>query len=111
MSWPRSFNQGGALHHTEGNIYIYIYLNIYVVAPRVNERSSGTRILWRCIAYWEWGYSIAILVFLRLSGKSIANWVIVCYNGQPEAEKSIDDRNPYCNPYHQGWDLTPKKQN
>lgn len=40
----------------------------------------------------------------------MANWVIVCYNGQPEAEKSIDDRNPYCNPYHQGWDLTQKSK-
>ena len=34
----------------------------------VNEHSNGKWILWRCISYyWEWGYSIAMLVYQRVN--------------------------------------------
>ncbi len=35
----------------------------------VNKHSNGTCTIWRCISYWKWGYSIAMLVY-----QSISHW-------------------------------------
>ena len=32
----------------------------------VNEHSNWKWTLWRCISYWKWGYSIAMLVYQRV---------------------------------------------
>ena len=42
-----------------GSIFSENKTNKYTL---VNWHSNGTWTLWRCISYWEWGYSIAMLV-------------------------------------------------
>ena len=40
---------------------------VFVYIP-VNQHSNGKWTLWRCITYWKWGYSIAMLVYRRVFG-------------------------------------------
>ena len=37
----------------------------------LNEHSNGKWTLWRCVSYWKWGYSIAILVYQRVDNHDI----------------------------------------
>ena len=40
----------------------------YPVTLRQNKHSNGKWTLWRCMSYWKWGYSIAMLVYQRVCG-------------------------------------------
>ena len=37
----------------------------------VNQRGNRKWTLWRCIPYWNWGFSIAMLIYRRVSSNGI----------------------------------------
>ena len=65
----------------------------------VNEHSDGKWILWRCISYWEWGYSIAMLVYQRV------NFEVLFISSYKLATKVTPQSVWSCFPL--GWNVRP----